>query len=161
MLLYAAICLPVKAYMVSCTVMYRRKRWRIQCRSAGKRSNAWSMERGTETNNGIGRVLTMCKALCSASEILIPQNIHWSGIYSRSPLTDKEMEIQTRKRRLREVKYLAWGHTVEPRFKPGPHDPVLCKLLIVAALESDGQRLIAQRVVPTYKNVRKGMAQTS
>lgn len=159
MLLYAAICSPVKPYMVSCTVMYRRKQLKnSQCRSAGKRSSAWRMERGTETNNGIGRVLTICKALCSASEILIPHHIHWSGIYSHSPLTDKEMEIQRRKRRLREVKYLAWGHTAEPRFKPGP---VLCKLLIVAALESDGQRLIAQRVVPTYKNVRKGMTQMS
>lgn len=52
--------------------------------------------------------------------------------------------LQTRKLRLGEVKYLALGHTAESRCKPGRHDPVLGKLLMVAALESNGQRVTAQ-----------------
>lgn len=108
-----------------------------------------------------GQKLIMALEECSPCVRHCAQPVRYSYLITSTEVGSiLVLLLQTRKWRFRrgEVKYLAWGHTAEPRFKPRPHDPVLGKLLIVAALESEGQRLIAQRVVPTYKNVRKGMA---
>lgn len=110
--------------------------WRIQCRSAGKSSSGWRMKRGTNTKNGIWKVFTLrhCAHSVRYQHLITSTEVGSILIFL----------LQTRKRRPREVKYLAWGHRAEPRLKPGQHDPVLGKLLIVAALESKGQRVIAQ-----------------
>ena len=58
--------------------------------------------------------------------------------------------LQTRQLRLREIKYLAQGHTAEPGFKLEQADPVLDKSLIAPELESSGPRVITQeRSKPT------------